>query len=265
MILLRKIILVSTFLFLIILGEKVLWEEVKKPIESKGSSIKISTVSGESRTVGNKKTEEKAQFFLALKKPVRLLLFYDDASLFRFVSKNVSLNSREYRPEGLVSIAWDHINEAGRIGYIRSDAKESLLKMAEAFELHFGKPLVVISGYRSAQYQERLWNLWRCHDTLCAPPGYSEHQLGLAVDLFESTTDGDFAKNRQYRSYVAWMQKNSHFYGWHQSYQKGADIDGYEIEPWHWRYLGKEMATRLKRLNWTFTEYVRFQEAIQGR
>jgi LAS superfamily LD-carboxypeptidase LdcB len=61
--------------------------------------------------------------------------------------------------------------------------------MAKAFELEFGEPLVVISGYRSAEYQQRLWNLGRCHDTLCAPPGYSEHQLGLAVDIFDASTN----------------------------------------------------------------------------
>lgn len=92
--------------------------------------------------------------------------------------------------------------------------------MAEAFEKQFGEPLTVISGYRSAAYQERLWNLGKCHDTLCAPPGYSEHQLGLAVDLFDTTNDNDPIARKKYRAHIAWMQKNGHFYGWHQSYQK---------------------------------------------
>ncbi|MBP9779756.1 M15 family metallopeptidase [Candidatus Gracilibacteria bacterium] len=260
---LRKITLFTAFLSLIILSSKALGEESlkEKPVNSLSQ-----TVSGE-RSISRKDdtNEDRSQFFLGLKKPVRLGLFYDDSSLFRFVSKKTPLNSRDYRPEKLVSISGAHINEAGRVSYIREDAKKSLLEMAEAFELEFGEPLVVISGYRSAEYQQRLWNLGRCHDTLCAPPGYSEHQLGLAVDLFDASTNGDFEKNKRYQAYIAWMQKNGHFYGWHQSYQKGASIDSYEIEPWHWRYLGKEMATRLKRLGWTFTEYVRFQEAIQGR
>ena len=46
-----------------------------------------------------------AEFFLALKKPVRVGLFYDDASLFRFVGRTTPLTSREYRPENIVAIA----------------------------------------------------------------------------------------------------------------------------------------------------------------
>ena len=73
------------------------------------------TISGELSNSGNtiitpekkEKTPEStsAEFFLALKKPVRIGLFYDDASLFRFVSKDKPLNSRNYRPENLVAIA----------------------------------------------------------------------------------------------------------------------------------------------------------------
>ncbi len=258
---LRIILLTLCWLTLVVLSQIALWQETKlKNIPENNKSV-----SWEIQVKEDKNNEEKARFFIALKKPVRLPLFYDDSSLYRFVSKDTALNSKLYKPENLVSISWAHINEAGRVGYLRSDAKKSLLELAEAFEAHFGEPLVVISGYRSAAYQERMWNLGKCHDTLCAPPGYSEHQLGLAVDLFDATNQWDFAKNKRYKEYIAWMKKNGHFYGWHQSYQKWAKIDGYGVEPWHWRYLGKEMATRLKRLDWTFTEYVRFQEAIQRR
>lgn len=207
----------------------------------------------------------EASFFLWLKKPLRLNLFYDDASLFRFVGKTRPLNNREYRPEHLVAIAWDHIDEAGRIGYLRKDAKDALSLLAADFEKEFWTPLVVISGFRSAAYQQRLWDLWKCSANLCAPPGYSEHQLGLAIDVFDATHEGDYVGNKKKTSYIAWMKKYGHLYGWHQSYQKWPAIDGYDVEPWHWRYLWKEMATRLKRLGWTFTEYINFQEAIERR
>ena len=256
----------KTFLFLSLLAGLIYWSitlgQESVTLTDSGAQIESSVLLKKAIHIPPPQSGS-ADFFLALKKPVRLNLFYDDASLFRFVSKDRPLDSRMYRPEDLTSISWAHINEAGRIGYLRTDAKTSLLELAEAFEQEFGESLVVISGYRSAAYQQRLWSLGKCHDTLCAPPGYSEHQLGLAVDLFDASTEWDFFSNKRYKKYVAWMQKNAHFYGWHQSYQNGAAIDGYEVEPWHWRYLGKEMATRLKRLGWTFTEYVRFQEAIQ--
>jgi zinc D-Ala-D-Ala carboxypeptidase len=207
----------------------------------------------------------KWSYFLSQKAPVRLPLFYDDASLYRFVSRTTPLSSTYYIPENLVAVSGSHIDEAGRKSFIRKDAKDALLELAWAFEAEFGTPLVVVSAYRSAAYQKRLWDLGRCTDSLCAPPGHSEHQLGLAVDLFDASTLRDFEENKKYRSYIRWLQKNAHLYGWTQSYQKGEKVDEYEIEPWHWRYIGGEMATRLHNLGWSYTEFVRFQEAIQGR
>jgi LAS superfamily LD-carboxypeptidase LdcB len=42
-------------------------------------------------------------------------------------------------------------------------------------------------------------------------------------------------------------------------------VDEYEVEPWHYRYVGRQMATRLYSLEWTYTEFVRFQEAVARR
>lgn len=53
---------------------------------------------------------------------------------------------------------------------LREDARDALWSLASAFEKKFGEPLVVVSGYRSAAYQQRLWDLGRCTDSLCAPP-----------------------------------------------------------------------------------------------
>lgn len=52
-----------------------------------------------------------------------------------------------------------------------------------------------------------------------------------------------------------WLTDNAHTYGWHQSYQRGRDIDGYDVEPWHWRYLGVELASELRKQNLTFTQW----------
>jgi LAS superfamily LD-carboxypeptidase LdcB len=92
--------------------------------------------------------------------------------------------------------------------------------MASAFDTRFAVPLTVISGYRSAAYQQRLWDLGRCSDSLCAPPGYSEHQLGLAIDLFDVSNETEFYRNTTYRQYISWLQSHAHLYGWTQSYQK---------------------------------------------
>jgi len=61
--------------------------------------------------------------------------------------------------------------------------------------------------------------------------------MGLAVDIFDASTRQEFLANSLYKKYLEWMKENAHKYGFHNSYQKGLEIDGYDIEPWHWRYL----------------------------
>lgn len=159
-------------------------------------------------------------YFQSLRKPMRTVLFYDDESLLRFVSRYRALSDKSYAPSNLVSISGSYINEAGRKSYLRVEARDALVPLAKAFEEEYGESLVVISGYRSATYQQRLWDLGKCTSSLCAPSGYSEHQLGLAVDLFDATTEKEFDNNKRYRKYIAWLKQNAHLYGWTQSYQK---------------------------------------------
>lgn len=52
-----------------------------------------------------------------------------------------------------------------------------------------------------------------------------------------------------------WLQENAHKWGFHQTYQKGIQIDGKAIEPWHWRYLGTGLATELWEKNMSFAEW----------
>lgn len=162
----------------------------------------------------------RSSYMLGLRSPIRLPVFYDDSSLLRFVSRMTPLSDRQYAPTDLVSISGAVINQAGRNSQLRLEARDALWNMAIGFESQFGVPLTVISGYRSATYQQRLWDLGRCSDSLCAPPGYSEHQLGLAVDLFDVSSDREFKTNPTYRKYVKWLQIHAHLYGWTQSYQK---------------------------------------------
>ncbi len=183
----------------------------------------------------------------------------EDQRTDRFVSKEFSLSLTSYAPDDLELLTGSSIDTAGRTIYLRKEALTKIKLLAKAFEKEFKRPLVIVSGYRSANYQQRLWDLGRCTDTLCAPPGYSEHQLGLAIDIFEATTEKDYLANRAFARYLNWFQENAHLYGYHQSYQKWEKIDAYEVEPWHWRYLGEELASELKNLDMTYTEYIEFR------
>ncbi|MBI3887633.1 M15 family metallopeptidase [Candidatus Microgenomates bacterium] len=90
------------------------------------------------------------------------------------------------------------------------------------------------SAYRSFDDQKKLF---KPGDNISAQPGFSEHQLGTAVDL-----------NLAYPSPTwTWLDKNAHKYGFVMSYRYGQTINsGYSFEPWHWRYVGAALATQIR-------------------
>lgn len=113
------------------------------------------------------------------------------------------------------------------------------------------------STYRSMDTQRGLYNNYKnrdgeaAADTYSARPGHSEHQLGLAVDIRSRTltsnlTDSDYK----------WMLENSYKYGFIVRYPKGKQhITQFIEEPWHLRYLGVELATKVKESGLTYDEY----------
>lgn len=89
--------------------------------------------------------------------------------------------------------------------------------------------------------------------TFSARPGYSEHQTGLATDIDNGgRTYILFKDTQEYQ----WMQENAHKYGFIQRYQEGKEsITGYNVESWHYRYVGTETAEFIKSKNITYDEY----------
>ncbi|MDR2411501.1 MAG: D-alanyl-D-alanine carboxypeptidase family protein [Candidatus Peribacteria bacterium] len=76
----------------------------------------------------------------------------------------------------------------------------------------------IVSAYRSYEYQKII--KVGCGDTWCAKPGYSEHQTGLVVDIFEASNEGNWRTTPSLMKYYLWLVKNAHLYGWHNTYQK---------------------------------------------
>lgn len=121
-----------------------------------------------------------------------------------------------------------------------------------------GLNLWIASGYRSYATQKRLYNNYvssdgkEAADTYSARPGYSEHQTGLAFDL--NSVEESFANTDEGK----WVKDNCYRYGLIIRYPKGKEsITGYIYEPWHLRYVGVELATKLYNDgNWiTLEEY----------
>ena len=109
-----------------------------------------------------------------------------------------------------------------------------------------GLNLWIASGYRSYSKQKTLYNNYvasdgkEAADTYSARPGYSEHQTGLAFDL--NSVEDSFANTDEGK----WVKDNCYRYGLIIRYPKGKNkITGYIYEPWHLRYVGVELATKL--------------------
>ncbi len=182
-----------------------------------------------------------------------------DDSLWKYVSPDIWLDNVEYVPADLVRIDnLEYIDVRNNEWKLRRDAASAIADLAQAFHKEFGKSLVIVSSYRGYTYQKDLlaWysakmGTWRAQG-LSAKPWHSEHQLWLAVDVFNTSTDGEDG----YKNYFSWMRANAHAFGWTQSYQKWQSTDGYVREPWHWRYVGIPLATYLWKHKITFSEYV---------
>ena len=109
-----------------------------------------------------------------------------------------------------------------------------------------GLTLINSSGYRSYNDQKYIYNNYVKRDgqtnadTYSARPGHSEHQTGLAFDL--NSIDMSFDNTPESN----WVKHNCFKYGLIIRYPKGKEhITGYMYEPWHLRYVGTELATKL--------------------
>lgn len=121
--------------------------------------------------------------------------------------------------------------------------------------------LLLGSAYRSSKLQEMYFNSYAAASGLeeaekySAHPGTSEHQLGLAVDI--STTDRVCYLEKCFETSAAgkWLAANAHRYGFILRYPDGkAETTGYNYEPWHFRYLGVNIATAIFESGLTYEE-----------
>lgn len=127
-----------------------------------------------------------------------------------------------------------------------------------------GLNLYISSGYRSYDYQKRIYNNnvaaygAEKTDTFSARPGHSEHQTGLAFDL--NTINDAFALTPE----SDWVKEHAHEYGFIVRYPEGkSHITGYKYEPWHLRYLGVDTATAVYNSGLTLEEYLGIDSAYK--
>ncbi len=109
-----------------------------------------------------------------------------------------------------------------------------------------GLNIYLSSGFRSYETQNQIYNdyVWtygqETADSFSARPGFSEHQTGLAIDV--NTIDDTFAGTPE----AEWLAEHCYEYGFIIRYPQGKEsITGYKYEPWHIRYVGKDVAQTL--------------------
>ncbi|MBM6997781.1 M15 family metallopeptidase [Paenibacillus sp. DXFW5] len=144
---------------------------------------------------------------------------------------------------------------------MRKEAAAALEELFEGAEKD-GVYLAGVSAYRSHRTQTALFNRYVEKDgeelakTYSAVPGHSEHETGLAIDV--SGSDGKCAAESCFgdTKEAAWLADHATEYGFIIRYPEGKeDITGYKYEPWHLRYVGKEIAADIGERDITLEEY----------
>ncbi|HBH94673.1 MAG TPA: hypothetical protein DDX91_02920 [Ruminococcaceae bacterium] len=173
----------------------------------------------------------------------------DDGNILVLVNRN-NLISRSYTPVDMVAVQ-------GTERLIKRSAHIAYLKM-KADALAEGLDFYIDSAYRSYSTQERLFIAGGGERSkVCAPPGASEHHTGLAVDILTLTLKkGPYRRFFQTPEY-RWLCDHCADYGFIIRYPYGkTHITGYDWEPWHFRYVGRETAAEITKRKITLEEYL---------
>lgn len=168
----------------------------------------------------------------------------------------------EYMPETLVLPETLIAKGKEEYVYLRPEAAKALEALFDE-ALAQGHTLYAVSGYRSYALQKSIFQRKvnevgeRRAARTVAPPGASEHQLGLAMDINgESTLAKGLSSAFGESPEGQWVTKNAHQFGFIIRYAKDTtEITGYAWEPWHLRFVGAEAAKEIHQLGITFEEY----------
>lgn len=161
-------------------------------------------------------------------------------SLRCLVNKMRPFAQKDWAPSDLVDFEGQQL---------RAEAAQAARTMMDAAKAE-GVALTVSSAYRSYAVQQQTYQHWvsvngqKVADQLSARPGYSEHQTGLAID-FSSPEGCRLEECYEDTRAGRWLAKNAQNYGFILRFPKGQQaVTGYLFEPWHYRYLGKDLTAR---------------------
>jgi D-alanyl-D-alanine carboxypeptidase len=176
----------------------------------------------------------------------------DPNSIWFVVNKTRQIpDAAGYVPPDLVSLRADIPNPNGFP--LRQEAADALAVMADTAAAETGQQLVAQSGYRDYGVQVNAYNRYVNQlgtagaDRTSARPGYSEHQTGMAIDIL-ATGSGCTLEGPCFGDTTAgqWLAANAYRFGYLLRYPADKTaVTGYEYEPWHFRYIGVDLATEM--------------------
>lgn len=177
-----------------------------------------------------------------------------DEELLQKYSQVYFLNEH-YIPQGLKVIPSQHTT-LGRTMSIKSEVWPFLDELLEEAEGD-GITLQIASAYRSFTYQQQIKQTYVTlygsgANKFSADQGYSEHQLGTTVD-FTAAPVAPSLSGFETTPAFAWLQDNAHKYGFVLSYPESNSY--YQYEPWHWRFVGEDLARDLRRKGQFFYDW----------
>jgi len=169
----------------------------------------------------------------------------DPASIWVVVNKRRPLDPQTYVPKELTTLS---VPGGGQMTSVAAKALKAMYTAAK----EDGAPFRASTAYRSYNFQKGLFSTYvaksgvKKAETFSARPGYSEHQTGLTVDVYDPKgchLDTCYATTAS----GTWLAKHAADYGFIERYPKGGTaITGYTWEPWHWRYVGVELARYMR-------------------
>jgi D-alanyl-D-alanine carboxypeptidase len=233
-------------------------------IKSQADSSRIAAKKAIAAKAVAREAKKKEPVYITLPGAQKIRAIVEDyllpSSMWAIVSKTHPI-SVDYIPASLKIPDVDtNTSKSDLERSVRSDIAAPLKTMFDQANAA-GYQLMIGSGYRSATLQASYFNSLASSvgeetaNQSIARPGQSEHQTGLAADIsmisqqcylnecFADTSDGQ------------WLVNNSYKYGFILRYPKGKEtITGYQYEPWHFRYVGIDLATALHDSGLTLDE-----------
>lgn len=163
--------------------------------------------------------------------------------------------AEDFQPLELEDVPSRHHLQDGKTYKLNKQALEDFIAMSQAAK-EDGIDLTIVSAYRTHSYQAGLYDRYKNKhgkdqaDTFSARPGHSEHETGLAIDI--NQISNSFKNTKAYD----WLQDNAKDFGYILRYKEDqSHRTGYMYEPWHYRYVGVEVARFIESEDLLFDEY----------